>query len=149
MKWTDVDGNVHYGDTVPREYQHTSEAIFVDENNFVTNEHGSPSARRQYDSTSVIRERVAKHSAPELVEAQMTEEECQRDYGMSCDKVNNWQADAKAACKKSRGGDRCDDEDFLAAKYKPRTLAQKRLQATRNACRRRESCGSNTVIIRR
>ena len=73
------------------------------------------------------------------------EKDCQQTYGLSCDRVNNWQQYARDAC----GDDpRCDDSDFLARKYKPVPLADIRRLAQRNASRRNNDKEDIELFIR-
>ncbi len=62
----------------------------------------------------------------------MTESECQRDYRLSCDRVNNWKQYAAEACDDDS---RCLDDDFLDKKYRPRTTQEMRKISQRAAIR--------------
>lgn len=144
VKWTDSNGKVHFGDTVPAEYKDTAEEVALSSANIIANDNSSslPQPEPLENTDTRIVNRQSSTSVAE------EEAECQKDYGMPCDAVENWEATARQNCLQNRGGDNCNDSEYLASKYKPRTLAQKRLQATRNACRRRETCGQNTIILR-
>ncbi|MFA7552696.1 MAG: DUF4124 domain-containing protein [Spongiibacteraceae bacterium] len=54
----------------------------------------------------------------ERSEPQLTEADCQRDYRLSCDQVNNWMQYAIENCVNDQ---RCKDPDFLERKYRPRS----------------------------
>lgn len=62
-----------------------------------------------------------------------TESDCQQIYGLDCNTALNWRKDAIESC----GDDpRCEDEDFLARKYQPLTLEQRKKNISRTAARR-------------
>jgi hypothetical protein len=63
----------------------------------------------------------------------MTEQQCQYTYGLSCERVIDWRKYALQAC----GDDeRCRDNSYLERKYKPVSIAQSLKVAQRNGARR-------------
>ena len=69
------------------------------------------------------------HGSPAIT---MTETECQQQYRLSCDRVENWKQYASDACDDDP---RCLDDDFLDRKYRPRTIEEMRKIAQRAAIR--------------
>ena len=55
-------------------------------------------------------------------EGNMTEQQCQEQYQLSCDRVVNWRRYALEKCGKK--DPRCQDEEYLDAKYRPRTIEE-------------------------
>lgn len=60
---------------------------------------------------------------------------CLEDYQLSCDQVFNWR---KYALEKCGNDDRCNDEDYLDRKYRPRTLEEIQKIATRAGTRKNQ-----------
>lgn len=67
-----------------------------------------------------------------LKQQQWDEDECQKIYALDCDAVYRWREHAIEACGRDK---RCEDEDFLARKYKPLTLAEKHRLTLRSSAR--------------
>ncbi len=69
---------------------------------------------------------------PDKQSTELTEQQCQQQYELSCDRVNNWRRYALEQC----GDDaRCEDPEFLDNKYRPRTIEEMREIARRSAVR--------------
>lgn len=76
---------------------------------------------------------------------ELSEEECQSLYGLSCDRVVNWHAYAVEACGDDK---RCADEAFLERKYKPIPTAKLRKLAQRNAARKNRQVANIELFLR-
>ena len=76
---------------------------------------------------------------------ELSEQECQSLYGLSCDRVVNWRAYAVETCGDDK---RCTDEAFLERKYKPVPTAQLRKLAQRNAARKNRQVASIELFLR-
>ncbi len=143
--WTDESGNIIYSDQKPSEqakptqssakinyYTPTTKTKSQQTKGLQTKGLAvlSAEAESAEKTTANIKQSLSEESESE---GELTEAQCQQRYQRSCDKVNNWQQDARKAC----GDDaRCDDENFLENKYRPRSqeelLAIARRAATRN-----------------
>lgn len=147
LTWTDEHGEVHYGDSIPEEYRSQAEKIHVRDTN--TYSHDEAVDQRFQVSTEVPETSITLNKKQELVgsndPAPRAEADCQRDYGMSCDRVDNWQRYAVEECEEDRNGRRCEDPEFLALKYKPRTIDELKKQAIKaaRANRKREQRGES------
>lgn len=74
-------------------------------------------------------------TSPDSTETTPKQRDCEAEYGLTCERVDNWLRYARKACLE-RGDDRCDDPDYLERRYKPRPLAETREVARRAAIRR-------------
>lgn len=134
VKWTDENGQVHYGDVVPEKYRDIAEPVDVTPANTLETQR-YPAFPAAKDNKEKKKKNVQKKAADNTLK---NEKKCQKIYGMSCDQINNWEANAKANCLAKNGGKKCNDPKYLETKYKPRTLKEKQLQAARNSNRRKE-----------
>ncbi len=136
VKWTDENGNVHYGDVVPEKYQDNAKTIDTTPANILESQHkpAFPKTERTQIKEKKSQNNFQKNASQKL----KSEKKCQKIYGLSCNQINNWQENAKKECLSKNGGNKCNDPNYLETKYKPRTLKEKRLQATRNANRRKK-----------
>jgi Domain of unknown function (DUF4124) len=77
-------------------------------------------------------EAISETDESEVKNKPLTEQECKKQYQMSCDQVVNWRQYAQEKC----GDDaRCQDEGFLDRKYRPRTLQEQQAIARRAGVR--------------
>lgn len=136
VKWIDENGKVHYGDVVPEKYREHAETIDTTPANILESQHTSTFPKTE-QTLKKEKKTQPKHSNS-TSSALTNEKKCQKIYGISCDQVNNWEERAKNECLSKNGGKKCNDLNYLETKYKPRTLKEKRLQATRNSNRRKE-----------
>lgn len=123
VKWTDEDGRVHYGDRIPEKYRENSEEVHLNTSNFIDNDHFKYTSRSPKRETKKYDEVKPSIQTPD---PRVQEQKCIKDYGLSCDRVNNWEKYALAECVKQRNGRRCKDGAFLSSKYRPVTIEQKR-----------------------
>ena len=134
--WIDEHGNTIYSDQKPSaQAKPTKPSASV---NYYTakpvnnKQQAQPRPSSPLSILSAEQEAEADAGAGETDEPALTEEQCQRQYRRSCDEVINWLQYARQAC----GDDpRCDDEDFLDRKYRPRTNEELVAIANRAAVR--------------
>ncbi len=129
-RWKDADGNTVYSDKKP------SDSAQPEQPRSNVNYYAAPKkSDDQPQSTEALPPLVALEAVEEEAsetEAGLTEVECQQSYKKSCDEVVNWKQHAKAEC----GDDpRCDDEDYLDRKYRPRSQEELITIANRAAIR--------------
>ncbi len=128
--WQDEAGNTVYSDKKPSEDAKPTRSTPA------VNYFTAPARKQEKSSPSeatpdTLSELSAVEDDEETSKA-LTEAECQQVYGLSCDRVNNWQRHALEKC----GDDsRCKDPAFLDKKYRPRTLAEMQKIANRAASR--------------
>lgn len=133
--WTDEQGNRIYSDKNPGSSQ---AATTVQENNSVN--YYQPDAaltksKTSAENTPAVILDSAQASSKENIseEVTMTEGDCEKTYGLPCDRIVNWKDYALSACNND---DRCDDEDFLERKYKPLPIAEIQKRANNAGARR-------------
>ncbi len=145
--WVDDSGNRVYSDQKPASGEHQSLSADRAAVNYY-----QPSARSSRQPTASNKAAAtvlhAEHSTADddgEQDSAMSEQQCQQDYGLSCERIANWQHYAREAC----GDDpRCDDASFLARKYQPVPLAQLRRQAQRIAAKRSRDREAIELFIR-
>ena len=125
--WKDTDGNSIYTDQQP-----TANAKPSNPRNTV-NYYAAPTATAPTQSTTAS-EQLATLTADtdDDNEPLLTEEECQQNYRLNCDRVTHWLKYALEDCVNDQ---RCDDPDFLERKYRPRSMEEMQKIANRAAIR--------------
>jgi hypothetical protein len=135
VKWTDEHGQIHYGDKVPESYRKDSETVQMDTSNVIENTNNAPYAKPLSDSRRSFQTSDSTPVDPNTLTDDAT---CQEIYGMSCDRVNNWQKYAEIACKERKHEKNCEDPGYLETKYKPRTLEKIHRSAATGARKRKK-----------
>ena len=137
-KSTDDAGNVVFSDQKPSENARPE----TTENTVNYFSSPTPSTTRSNAQVSSASKSSTKPSPTKLSKLSaeeettnipiLTEEQCQEQYGRSCDEIINWLEYAKQDCTDDS---RCDNPDFLDRKYRPRSNEEMRKIALRSAAR--------------
>ena len=143
-KWTDAQGNVHFGNRKPsgavRDVETTQGGLVNQSEGAQPVTGKSPSSKEAFDRTKRLRhlqqesrKRETRPFKPLVVGSDgrvqqeprnRSESECQGTYGKSCSDLDNWREQAIDKCKQ-KGSVHCDDESYID-KQKPKTLEEQR-----------------------
>lgn len=85
-------------------------------------------------------------SARQKPAPQLTEADCQALYGLSCDRVLNWESYALEACGDDQ---RCNDPDYLDRKYRPRLLSELLAVARRAGTRKNNAVDDINLFLKK
>ncbi|MEE8057068.1 MAG: DUF4124 domain-containing protein [Pseudomonadales bacterium] len=118
--WTDGAGNIVYSDKKSSNDAKTSPPSSK------TNYYSAPKSVKKTSTKNAeplaeLATLTAEEESTDTATAPLSERDCEQQYQRSCDEVDNWKKYALEAC----GNDpRCEDEDFLDRKYRPRSLEE-------------------------
>lgn len=135
--WKNASGNTVYSDQRGRGKVITETTTNSTDYYSVTHENradrtvsqhpGSTADSEQQHLATITSSTDLQQSPPTL-----TESECQQQYQLSCERVNNWKTYAIEACGDQ---ERCGDDAFLDRKYRPRSIEEMQTIANRSAIR--------------